>query len=91
MSVQDKEMSFLDHLEIFRWHLIRSAIAILLFAIVAFLFKDVIFDVILLAPKDPNFATYKALCSISQYFGLEETLCLTEVPFILMNISMLLQ
>ena len=40
----DKEMSFLDHLEIFRWHLIRSAIAILFFAIISFIFKNIIFD-----------------------------------------------
>ena len=88
MSNQDKEMSFLDHLEIFRWHLIRSAIAVLFFAIIAFIFKDIVFDVILLGPKDPNFPTYKALCAISQYLGLEDALCLKESPFTLMNITM---
>ena len=88
MSTNDKEISFLDHLEIFRWHLIRSAIAILFFAIIAFIFKDIVFDVILLGPKYPNFPTYKALCAISQYLGLEEAFCLTESPFTLMNISM---
>ncbi|MDA1009149.1 MAG: twin-arginine translocase subunit TatC [Bacteroidetes bacterium] len=88
MSTQDKEMSFLDHLEIFRWHLIRSAIAVLFFAIIAFIFKDIVFDVILLGPKDPNFPTYKALCAISQYLGLEDALCLKESPFTLMNITM---
>ena len=88
MSNQDKEMSFLDHLEIFRWHLIRSVIAVLFFAIIAFIFKDIVFDVILLGPKDPNFPTYKALCAISQYLGLEDALCLKESPFTLMNITM---
>ena len=88
MSSQDKEMSFLDHLEIFRWHLIRSAIAVLFFAIIAFIFKDIVFDKILLGPKDPNFPTYKALCAISQYLGLEDALCLKESPFTLMNITM---
>jgi sec-independent protein translocase protein TatC len=51
----DKEMSFLDHLEIFRWHLIRAACAILFFSIIAFIFKDIVFDVILLGPRDPSF------------------------------------
>ena len=88
MSANDKEMSFLDHLEIFRWHLIRSAIVILFFAIIAFIFKNIVFDVIILGPKAPNFPTYKALCAISQYFGLEDALCLKESPFTLMNISM---
>lgn len=88
MSTQDKEMSFLDHLEIFRWHLIRAAIVILLLAITAFIFKDIVFDVILLGPKDPNFPTYRVLCAISQYLGLQDALCLMESPFSLMNISM---
>lgn len=88
MSNQNKEMPFLDHLEVFRWHLIRSAIAVLFFAIIAFVFKDIVFDTILLGPKNPNFLTYKALCSVSQYFGLEDALCLKESPFSLMNISM---
>ena len=84
----DKEMSFLDHLEIFRWHLIRAACAILFFAIIAFVFKDIVFDVILLGPRDPNFFTYKVLCSISQYLGFQDAFCLKESPFSLMNISM---
>jgi len=88
MSNSDKEMAFLDHLEIFRWHLIRAAVAVLFFAIIAFIFKDVLFDLILLAPKDPDFPTYKALCFVSQYLGLNDALCLTKSPFSLMNISM---
>lgn len=88
MSNSDKEMAFLDHLEIFRWHLIRAAIAVLFFALIAFIFKDILFDLILLGPKNPNFPTYKALCFISQYLGLNDALCLNKSPFILMNISM---
>ena len=66
MSTKEGDMSFLDHLEILRWHLIRSGIVILLFSVLAFIFKEIIFDAILLAPKDPNFLTYRFLCSISQ-------------------------
>ena len=62
------EMSFLDHLEIFRWHLIRSLLAVLFFAILSFVFKGFIFDVILLAPKNVEFPTYLMLCNISQFF-----------------------
>ena len=87
-EIRDKEMSFLDHLEIFRWHLIRSAICILIFAFFAFIFKRIIFDIILLGPKNPDFFTYKLLCSVSKFLGLEDTLCLIESPFSLMNISM---
>jgi len=88
MSEKDSEMSFLDHLEIFRWHLIRAAAAIMFFAIIAFIYKDIVFDVILLGPKNPDFPTYKALCNISLFLGFEDAFCLTESPFSLMNISM---
>ena len=88
MSEKDNEMSFLDHLEIFRWHLIRAAAAIFFFAIIAFIYKDIVFDVILLGPKNPDFPTYKALCNISRFLGFEDAFCLTESPFSLMNISM---
>lgn len=76
------EMSFLQHLEALRWHLIRSAIAISGFAVLAFLNKGFVFDTILLGPKNPDFLTYRVMCSIS------EVICITELPFILMNISM---
>ena len=84
---EEPEMSFLDHLEIFRWHLIRAAAAILFFSIIAFIFKNVIFDIILLGPKSPDFPTYLALCN-SQFLGLGDALCMEESPFSLMNISM---
>ena len=88
MTDKDKEMSFLDHLEVFRWHLIRAAVAILFFTIIAFIYKDIVFDVILLGPKRTDFLTYRILCEISQYLGLGDALCLRDSPFSLMNISM---
>lgn len=84
----DKEMSFLDHLEIFRWHLIRSAIAILFFATISFIFKNIIFDKILLAPRETSFITYEVLCLFSEFFGLKDSLCLSQPSFSLMNINM---
>src|SRR3972149_2745141 len=83
-----KEMSFLDHLEALRWHLIRSAVAILLFTTLAFLNKGLIFDTIILGPKSPDFVTYRFLCYISDKFNLGEALCIKDISFILMNIQM---
>ena len=85
---EEAEMSFLDHLEVFRWHLIRAVAAILFFSVIAFIFKDIIFDTILLGPKNPDFPTYLALCNISQFLGMGDALCLKDSPFSLMNISM---
>ncbi|MBU2938425.1 twin-arginine translocase subunit TatC [Lacinutrix sp. C3R15] len=76
------EMSFLDHLEDLRWHLVRICIAIVLCAIVAFLFKSFIFDVIILGPKDMAFPTYRWLCSVSELIGIEDSsFCGESFPF----------
>lgn len=74
------EMSFLDHLEELRWLLIRSTIAILACATVAFFFSDFIFDKILFGPKNVDFITYRFFCDLSQEFGLDKSLCVTEIP-----------
>ena len=83
MSAQQPkdEMSFLDNLEELRWHLIRSVIAILIVAIVAFIFKDFIFDVLLFGPKQKDFITYRWFCSISQTLGQGNSFCIYELPF----------
>lgn len=75
------EMSFLDHLEELRWHLIRSVLAILIIASVAFIFKDFIFDVLLFGPKQKHFITYRWFCSISQTLGQGNSFCIEELPF----------
>ena len=85
---EEKEHSFLDHLEILRWHLIRSAAAILVFTTLAFIFPEFLFDKIILASKSPDFATYKFFCWLSETLHFGEALCIKEAPFELMNIKM---
>jgi len=63
---EGKEMSFLDHLEELRWHILRSAAAILISAIVMFIFKDFVFRHVIFAPRYKDFWTYRMLCSISE-------------------------
>jgi sec-independent protein translocase protein TatC len=79
------EMSFLDHLEALRWHLVRSAIAIISIAVVLFCFKDFLFDGVLLAPKSPHFPTYRAMCWLSNRFHLGDDLCITQIDFNLIS------
>jgi len=79
---EEAEMSFLDHLEALRWHLIRSVVAIGSFAILAFINREFVFDRVLLAAKSPDFITYRVMCSIS------DRICIDELPFTLINISM---
>ena len=82
------EMSFLDHLEDLRWHLIRITLAILLGGVVAFLMSDFIFDTIIFGPKKMSFPTYKYLCQISQWIGIDTTFCADELPFRIQNRTM---
>ncbi|MDX5448661.1 MAG: twin-arginine translocase subunit TatC, partial [Bacteroidota bacterium] len=51
------EMTFLQHLEELRWHLVRSAIAITIGGVVAFLNKSLLFDGIIFYPRSPDFPT----------------------------------
>src|SRR5699024_10401484 len=80
-----EEMSFLDHLEELRWHLIRSTFAVLVAAVVAFIAKDFIFNTIRFAPKDPNFITYRWLCNIDLTLGLSQDAYVTEIPYRIKN------
>ena len=77
----DKEMSFLDHLEELRWHVIRSVIAILLFFVVAFATTPWIFENIIFAPARVDFPTFRWLCKLGELTGSEESLCIKDIPF----------
>lgn len=82
------EMSFLDHLEVLRWVLIRSTIAILIGASVAYNFSDFIFDTIIFGPKDGNFITYRWFCELANQYNLDKSFCIQELPFELQNRTM---
>ena len=75
------EMSFLDHLEELRWHLIRSTMAVVIVGIVAFLMKDFIFDTVIFGPKKPDFPTYGLFCKLSKMLGFSEAFCSNEPLF----------
>jgi len=87
MAKEQNEMSFLDHLEVLRWTLVRSTGAILVVSAFAFLMKDFIFNSIILSPKDASFWTYDFLCNISKSFD-TEGLCIDEIPFIVQSRTM---
>ena len=84
---KEKEMSFIDHLEELRWHIIRSLGAILVFSIIAFLSKDIVFGIILLGPSKSDFWTYQFLCDLGQKINIS-TFCITELPFIIQSRQM---
>ena len=84
-KVDVNEMSFLDHLEDLRWHLIRASIGIFVAGIIAFVLKSFIFDTIIFGPTKMDFTTYRVLCSAANWIGVETTFCAQELPFIIQN------
>ena len=76
------EMSFLDHLEDLRWHLIRAVSSVVIAATLAFIFKDFIVGIIM-APKHMDFPTYVALCDLSKFFGMDMSFCASELRFVI--------
>ena len=72
-------MSFLEHLEELRWHIVRSVISILVFAILAFIFYPFVFDYILLAPKNPDFISNRLLCQLAEKLNAPD-LCINSIP-----------
>lgn len=84
----EAEMSFFDHLEVLRWHLIRSAIAIVVFASLAWTYYDFIFNTIILGPKKADFWTYRMACMLNNKFNIDSGYCITkDIPFSLLNTS----
>lgn len=84
---EKKEMSFLDHLEALRWHIIRSAIAVCVFSVLAFIEKDFIFDSIIFAPKNPEFWTNRMMAQLAGYVGVD-ALRINSKELQLISISM---
>lgn len=75
----EKEMSFLDHLEELRWHVIRSLVAIMVFTIVAFVYVKWVFNNLLLAPAKADFLTWRALCKLGNLVD-NPALCIKDIP-----------
>lgn len=78
----EKEMSFVEHLEELRWHLIRSLIAIIIFGVLAFVFRKFVFDFIIFGPRHEDFPTYRFFCMLS------DTTCFKPEQFEIKPIQM---
>ena len=82
------EMSFLDHLEDLRWHLIRATSAIVIVGTLAFIFSRSIFKLIIFAPTEMDFPTYNLLCKAAQFINVDTTFCAEELPMMIQNRTM---
>lgn len=78
-DADDAEMSFIDHLEALRWHIVRSVVAVLVFAILIFLNIDWIFDNVIMGPTQENFISYRMFCQLSHAIGMGDALCMPPI------------
>lgn len=81
------EMSFVDHLEELRWHIIRALASIFVFGTVAFLAKGFVFHDIILAPSRPDFLSYRVMCQVGEAIG-SDVLCIKEMGFTIQSRQM---
>jgi sec-independent protein translocase protein TatC len=90
----ENEMSFFDHLEALRWHLIRAALAVMLFTFIAFIYYHEIFDGVIMAPTKTSFFTYRTMCHIGAFlqgtsgFFKAADFCIQPFKFHLINTEM---
>ncbi len=84
---EEKVMTFWDHLDELRMHIVRSLIAIVILAIVAFLNRHFIFDYVILAPSSSDFITNRALCKVAEWLSLN-ALCIDDMKLQIINIKM---
>ncbi len=83
-----EEMSFLDHLEHLKGHLFRSILAVVLIAIVAFIFRNEIFTHVILAPKSTDFKTFVYMCDLSHFLKMGDSLCFKPLELELQSVQM---
>jgi sec-independent protein translocase protein TatC len=84
---EQAEMSFIDHLEELRWHVIRAVLAILAGAIIVFFYIDFVVDKVLMGPVHKDFVTYKWLCDLGTKLGIQD-LCLQDFTVKFMSNAM---
>ncbi|HTR28853.1 MAG TPA: twin-arginine translocase subunit TatC [Puia sp.] len=74
-----EEMSFIEHLDVLRGHLFKSALAVAIGAIVIAIYNKFIVQRVLMGPTNPDFWTYTNLCKLSRRLGLGTKLCMTNI------------
>ncbi len=77
----EKEMSFFEHLDELRSHLMRSVMVTVGIAVIVFVMGDLIFEHFLYGPTKSNFLSYRFMCWLSNALGLGDKMCMTPPVF----------
>lgn len=83
----EKVMTFWDHLDELRLHILRSLVAIVVLAIIAFLNREIVFDTIILGPSTSEFITNRWLCKLGELLSIS-ALCVDDMKLQIINIKM---
>jgi sec-independent protein translocase protein TatC len=83
---EGEEMTFLEHLEELRWHIIRAFGSIVVFAILAWVYRGWVYGTVILGPSKTDFWTYRMMCKLGNYLG-ADGLCVDAINFKLQNIE----
>ena len=78
-DANQEEMTFVDHLEALRWHIVRSLLAVLVFAIIIFIKIDFVFDEVIAGPLQNDFVSYTSLCRLSHWLRIGDALCMPPI------------
>lgn len=86
-------MSFLEHLEELRWHVVRAALGAFAVTIAAFMNRDFIFNQVILKPKSPDFPTNLFFARVSDWLNQllntnSDALAINTQPLNIVNIEM---
>jgi len=84
LKTKKDDMTFWEHADILRRHIIQAVFAVLLFSVIAFFYKRFIFDTVILAPSQSSFITYRVLCKLSGLLNVPD-LCIKVIPLQLIN------
>ena len=85
----EAEMSFFDHLDVLRKHLLRALAVVTLLIGFAFYFTDFIWHSIIMAPKNANFWTYRMMCKLVDAFpAIGNEFCITNIKAKIINTEM---
>ena len=81
------EMTFMEHLEELRWHIVRIVLVVLLISIFFLIYPQFVFDKIILAPKDPDFITYRVFCDLGRWLNMD-SLCIETLDYKLFYLNL---
>jgi sec-independent protein translocase protein TatC len=86
----EAEMSFFDHIDVLRKHLLRGILVIVIFTCGAFWFSDFIFHEVIMGPKNPDFWTYRMMCKLAAALPnlIGSDFCITHIDAKIINTEM---